>query len=327
MAQITTRQLPTRSPTFLVVGATGNTGGGVVRTLAELLPKSEKFKNHRILAQTRNAKGAVALELAKISNIEVLEKNWTSIDADWLKENEIERIFIAAQNDPTHFTDESLFLTNALQAGIKYVVRISTTKSNIGPATKVYYARTHWAIETMLETDDFKDMAWTSLQPNVFVSVYQPLAEDWLREYKKTGKQTPFKIMLDKDAGVGIIDSHEVGNIAGHLLAQEDPSPHNRKKYVLAGPSDMSAKDIVELVEKHANTKIEDVKYRDTSFADAMLKAGHPPSVAKSLAHAPASGFDGQCSIKVEPTSPEILKLYAPKNHARDQIDAALAKI
>lgn len=315
------------TPTFLIVGATGNTGGGAVRTLAELLPKSDKFKNHRILAQTRNAKGAVAQELAKITNIEVLEKNWTDIDADWLTENEVERIFIAAQNDPTHFTDESLFLNNALQAGIKYVVRISTTKHNIGPATKVYYARTHWAIETMLETDDFNAMAWSSLQPNVFVTVFAPLAEQWLKEYRKSGKKTPFKIMMDKDVGTAVIDSHEVGIIAGHLLAQDDPTPHNKKKYVLAGPSDINGKDFVDLIEKHAKTTVDDVTYRDTSFADAMIEAGHPRPVAKSLANAPVISFDGKCTGSFEPTSPEVLKLYAPKNHAKDMVDATLAKI
>ena len=315
------------TPTFLIVGATGNTGGGAVRTLAELLPKSAKFKNHRILAQTRNAKGAVAQELAKISNIEVLEKNWTDIDADWLKDNEVERIFIAAQNDPTHFTDESLFLTNALQAGVKYVVRISTTRDNIGPATKVYYARTHWAVETMLETDDFKAMSWTSLQPNVFVSVFSPIAENWVKEYRKTGEKTPFKVMADKDAGVSIIDPHEVGYIAGHLLAQEDTKPHNGKKYVLTGPSDITGKEMVELVEQHAKTTVDDVTYRDTSFAEGMIQAGHPPSVAKSLAHAPVISWEGKCSNSYVSTSPEVLDLYTPKNHAKDLIDAALAKI
>lgn len=312
------------SPTFLIVGATGNTGGGAVRTLAELLPKSDKFKTHKIVAQIRNAKGSVAQELAKIPNVEVLEKNWTDIDADWLRANEVERLFVAAQNDPTHFTDESLLLTNALEAGVEYVVRISTTKDNIGPATRVYYARTHWAIETMLETDDFKSLAWTSLQPNTFTSFITPAAEKWLREYRETGQKTPFKLMTDKDAGQAFIDAHEVGNIAGHLLAEADPTPHNRKKYVLAGPSDITGQDIVDLVEKHAGTTVDDVKYRDTSFIDYFPYSG---PVKKALACAPIISWQGKCSVDFEPTSAEILKLYAPRNHAKDQVEEALLKI
>ena len=316
------------APTFLIVGATGNTGRGTVRTLAELLPKSNEFKNHRILAQTRDAKGAVAQELAKIPNIEVLEKNWTDIDADWLKENEIERIFIAAQNSHSHFTDESLLLTNALQAGVKYVVRISTTKANVAPATKVYFARAHWAIETMLETADFEAMSWTSLQPNIFTSNYAFMAANWLNEYRKTGKQTPLKLMADKDAGVGMIDPQEVGQVAGRLLAQVDPTPHNRKKYVLAGPSDITGKDLVDLIEKHAKTTVDQVEYRDVSKRVGFFKeAGYPSPIIKSVAEAPIPIFEGRASMKYEPTSPEILKLYAPRNSAKDQIDAALAKI
>jgi uncharacterized protein YbjT (DUF2867 family) len=68
-------------PAFLIVGATGNTGGGVVKTLASLLPQNDHFSAYRIIALTRDANGSTAKELAEIDNVEVVEKDWTYIDA------------------------------------------------------------------------------------------------------------------------------------------------------------------------------------------------------------------------------------------------------
>lgn len=53
--------------------------------------------------------------------------------------------------------------------------------------------------------------------------------------------------MIDGDSGVAILDAHEVGLIAAHLLASEDTSPHKSNKYVLLGPSNASCKQIVKL--------------------------------------------------------------------------------
>ena len=312
-------------PSILVVGATGNTGRGVVQTLADFASKGQcAFK---IIGLTRDVKSASSKALAALEHVEMLETNWTDIQEDWLQKHEVERVFIASHNGPSHFTDESLFFNRALSAGVKYAVRISTTKSNVSPTTPVWYARNHWAVETMLEQPGFNAMGWTSLQPNVFTSFIGAPAEQWLKTYKETGEKTPFKYMLDGDANVAVVDATEVGIVAAHLLQLQDTKPHHGKKYVVAGPTNLSGKAVVKLIEKYAGTSVDTVIYRDTSIIEGAMAAGMSRNIADSLGKAAASGFNGACSVEHEPTSEELVKLYAPKNGALEAIDKALAAI
>ncbi|RMI89611.1 hypothetical protein CDV36_016653 [Fusarium kuroshium] len=123
------------APTILVVGATGNTGRGVVETLSELL-KTTPFSSHKILALTRSSSGAAAQLLARLPNVELVEQNWVEITLAWLRQHNVERAFIASHNQPNQFAEESTFHLATLQAGVQYVVRISTTAANIRPESK-----------------------------------------------------------------------------------------------------------------------------------------------------------------------------------------------
>lgn len=314
------------TPTLLIVGATGNTGKACIRTVSEEAEGSG-YRDYRIIGLTRDANSTASKELAKIPKVEMMEKNWSLIDADWLREHEIKRIFIAPFNTTTQFTDESLFHNYALEAGVEYVVRISTTKANVGPATPVYYGRQHWAIETMLEQPEFNAMQWTSLQPNVFTGVLKDPAVAWVKEYKETGKKTVFNTMLDGDNGVAVVDPNEVGIVAGKLLVQKDVSRHASQKYVVVGPSDISGKELVAIVEKYAKTTVDDVSYRDVSFVDGLKDYGYAENILPSLKTAPRSSWDGRCSLAAAPTSEGVKELYTPKNGALQEIEAALAAL
>ncbi|RSH95863.1 hypothetical protein EHS25_000956 [Saitozyma podzolica] len=198
------------------------------------------------------------------------------INADWLREHQVQGLFIASHNGPTHFTDESLFLNCALEAGVEYGVRISTTTSNVDPSTTVFYGRNHGGIEAMLSQPEFSAMNGTSLEPNVFSLMVTPIVQDGLEKYRETGQKDPFKLMIDGDNGFAIIDAHEVGVIAAHLLALEDTSPHNSKKYVLIRPSNASGMQIVKPLEKHAGTTVDKVVFRDV-FLDRKYGIGWHP--------------------------------------------------
>lgn len=170
-------------------------------------------------------------------------------------------------------------------------------------------------------------MKWTSLRPNVFISVLAPVLQGWLKNYRETGKKTPLNLMLDGDHPVAIVDSCEVGVIAGHLLASEDASPHASKKYIIVGPQDATGKEMVKILEKHAKTTVDEVNYRDVSWLEQLKGTGYPEYLLPSLSTAPRSSFEGACSLKGSPTSPEVMKLYAPKNGVLDALDAALAEM
>ncbi|KAH6892514.1 hypothetical protein B0T10DRAFT_594274 [Thelonectria olida] len=300
------------APTILVVGATGNTGRGVVQTLSEHLNTSKAFSGHQILAVTRSLSGAAAQSLAALPNVEVAELKWADITADWLRQHDVVRAFIASHNQPSQFTEESGFYLAALNAGVKYVVRISTTAANVRPDCAAYYARTHWAIEALLSSPEFQSLKWTSLQPNIFSNFYLYPAVEFVKAFQKTGKQGPLALVASEDAPVGIIDPSEVGIFAGRLLLEEDVSAHNKAKYVLNGPEDITGRQIVILAEKEIGAKVEDVHFKDTSFIEHMAAQDQETkSLMLSAVHALETAWDGKGSAST--TSKEVLQLGAPK--------------
>ncbi|KAJ5548348.1 hypothetical protein N7513_005582 [Penicillium frequentans] len=315
------------APTILIVGATGNTGRSVVETLPKLLQASNNLSQHRIIALTRSSKSPAAQELAKLPGVELVELNWTEITPDWLREHEVVRVFIASHNEPTQFADESTFHIAALNAGIKYVVRISTTAANVQPDCKAYYARTHWAIETLLSSPEFAAMQWTSLQPNVFTNFYLSNAAELIKKYRKTGKQNTLRLMASEDSPIGVIDPNDVGNFAAHLLSLDDPTAHNKARYVLNGPEDITGKQLVAMVEQYIGTRLEEVSYKDMSFLEMLYEfkyaqTSQSKNVIMSIKHAAEMGWAGKCSAST--TSPEVLKLAAPKGTCADALKALL---
>lgn len=309
---------PIMAPTILIVGATGNTGRSVTETLPNLLNTSNTFSDHRIIALTRSLNSPVAQQLAKLPGVEVLEQNWVEVTADWLREHEVARAFIASHNEPHHFTEESTFHLAALKASVKYVVRISTTAANVRPDCAAYYPRTHWAIEALLSSPEFNSLQWTSLQPNIFSQMYLSTAAELIKQYRKTGKQDTLRLMASEDAPVGIIDPDEIGVFAVHLLSQDDPTVHSKAKYVLNGPEDITGKQIVGMVEQHIGTPVKDVSYKDMSFIDSFVELGAQKSknVILSIKHAPETAWDGKCTAST--TSKEVLEIAAPRRTPAD---------
>jgi hypothetical protein len=60
-------------PSFIIVGATGNTGRAVAETLSAQLQASSVFATQRILALTRSAASSEAQKLGKLPHVEF---NW-----------------------------------------------------------------------------------------------------------------------------------------------------------------------------------------------------------------------------------------------------------
>ncbi|KAJ5833420.1 hypothetical protein N7474_001731 [Penicillium riverlandense] len=315
------------TPTLLIVGATGNTGRSVAETLPKLLQSNNVLPEHRIIALTRSSESPVAQNLAKLPGVEVIEQNWVEINSDWLREHQVTRVFIASHNEPNQFAEESTFHVAALNAGVKYVVRISTTAANVRPDCNAYYPRQHWAIEALLDSPEFANLQWTSLQPNVFSPFYLSTAAEFVKQYRKTGKQGTLQMMASKDAPVGIIDPDDVGVFAAHLLSQKDTTAHNKARYVLNGPEDITGKQIVDMVEQHIGTQVEEVSYKDMSFVDLLYEHIHAPknqskNVILSIKHAAETAWEGECSAST--TSRNVLELAPPKRTPAEVLAALL---
>lgn len=313
------------APTILIVGATGNTGQGVVETLPKLLGPGSALSGHRIIALTRSLENPTAQRFAKLPGVVVLEKNWVQITADWLREHEVVRVFIASHNQPNQFPEESTFHLAALKAGVQYVVRISTTAANVSPDSDAYYPRSHWAIETLLSSPEFRALQWTSLQPNIFSSFYLSSVAQFIKNYRKTGQQETLRLIASQDAPIGIIEAHDVGVFAAHLLAQADTTVHNNARYVMNGPEDITGEQIVKLVEERIGTKVQNVSYKDLLFLDAMVNSAPEGDrhLLLSLKYAPVTAWEGKCTAST--TSKEVLELAAPTRTPVEVLEALLA--
>ncbi|KAL2836310.1 hypothetical protein BJY01DRAFT_252041 [Aspergillus pseudoustus] len=301
------------SPTVLIVGATGNTGRSVTETLPSLLQRSNALSKHRVIGLTRSLESPTEKQLAKLPGVEMMEKNWVEITADWLREHQVVRAFIASHNNPNQFAEESTFHLASLEA-------------------QAYYARTHWAIESLLGSPEFQSMLWTSLQPNVFSQFYLSSAAEFIQNYRQSGVRGPLRLHASKNAPVGIIDPTEVGIFAAYLLASDDPAAHNKAKYVLNGPEDIAGAQIVELVEQHTGLKLkdEDITYKDlVTFADSYCdyqwaQTGEAGNVITYIKYALETGWDGKCTAST--TSKEVLELAAPKRTPAEVLRALLSE-
>ncbi|KAK4195141.1 hypothetical protein QBC40DRAFT_289579 [Triangularia verruculosa] len=303
---------------ILVVGSTGNTGRSVVETLSKLSTKP-------IIALTRSLDGPVAKHFATLPRVQVLEKNWVDITAEWLQEHKVERAFIASHIQPNQFAEESKFHLAALHAGVQYVVRISTTAPNVRPDCEAYYGRNHWAVEALLSTPEFSSgsLQWTSLQPNNFSTFWLFTAAEFIKQYRKTGKQDTLRLVASEEGPVGIVDADDVGRCAAHLLLQEDVSPHHKAKYVVNGPADITGREIVRLVEEHIGTRVDSVGFKDVSFIEHLVAASQETkSVVLSMKHSPVPSWDGKCTAST--TSEAVLKLAAPTRTPAEVLRAML---
>ncbi|KAK8036481.1 NAD(P)-binding protein [Apiospora marii] len=254
------------APTILVVGATGNTGRSTVTAPSQMLKQeggSSPFAGHRILALTRSAQSPAAQHLATLPRVEVLEFNWADVSERWLREQEVQRAFVASAVDPAQFSTESGFLLAALRAGVEYVVRISTTAPNT---------------------------------------------------YRETGGKPdgPLRVLANPDAPIGVIDADDIGPIAARLLVHEDLSVHNRGKYTINGPEDVTGREMVAMVEQQIGAPVKEVSYKDMSYVETMAAADpEHRTLILSIQHAMEVLWQGGASAAT--TSKEILEIAAPR--------------
>ncbi|CAK9188795.1 unnamed protein product [Sphagnum troendelagicum] len=311
------------SLSILVVGATGNTGISVVKNLSQLLSSLPSSSNvpRQIIALTRNANSAVSKQLAQLNHVKVIEKDWTSINSAWLTEAKVARVYLAPHNLPHQFVDESKFLIACKAAKIEYLVKLSTDIHFIGPDSFIYYGRSHWAIENLLEQPEFRQLNWTVLRANFFIGTIISTSIDWL---KKNKTNDPMPLLLDEKAPVALIDPEDVGEAAAKLLALNDPSPHYEKKYNLSGPEDVTGNDVVSILEQITHRKIEGDYKNLAPFIALREQGGYPESTWDSLEYGINKIlWTGVSRLANTPTSPELLLLSPPHSTVKEFIQRA----
>ncbi|KER00031.1 hypothetical protein AUEXF2481DRAFT_1482 [Aureobasidium subglaciale EXF-2481] len=296
------------TPTILVVGATGNTGRKVVETLPSLPKSSQSLSGHRILCLTRSAQSDAVQKPAKIPGTKLVEQNWVNVIAAWLKEHNVERFYV-----------------NCLRAGVKYVVRISTTANAVRSDSIAYYQRAHWDIESLSSSPPYDKLRWTSLQPHIFLPISLAPAAEFIKEYRKTGQQQKLSLFVDENTPADLIDPDDVGRAAVHLIASDDFSSYDHKRLVLNGPEEITGSQIVELVGKHIGAKVKEVVWNDSSLIEQMAEQSpENKNIILDVKNAAQEYWDS--GIKDAPTSREILDLCPPKRTATDPLEELLKR-
>ncbi|KEF55880.1 uncharacterized protein A1O9_07460 [Exophiala aquamarina CBS 119918] len=303
------------SPAILIAGSTSNTGTTVVETLSQLVDTNKAFAGYKILALTRNKNGATPRRFAKLLHVQVVEKSYTEVTADWLRQHEVKRSFIASQAPPHQFSEESEFNVALLKAGVEYHVQIATAPMNMRRDNSAYYARSHWAVEQQLNAPEFEKLKWTSIRPNLFMTDYLKNAVEFVKKFRETGEQGMLRLAIAEDMLFPVIHPGDVGVVAAHLLMTENPAFYNRGQYTLNGPENTNGAETLELVGQAIGTKVKDVRYKDISSLfhstiESAVSFGFPRKLMSTI----YTSFDGawQGEWNDWPTSEPLVELGIP---------------
>jgi hypothetical protein len=135
-------------------------------------------------------------------------------------------------------------------------------------------------------------------------------ALELIKEHKKTGKQGPLSMIMDTNSPNAVIDSYDFGLFAAHLLASEQTEKHNKAKYVLTGPEDVTGEQIVKLVEGYLGEPVKDVKYKDFSVIDAWAESlPEQRTLIKAIGRGGGAIWGGSA---LETRSKEVPGIYTP---------------
>ncbi|KAK4540691.1 hypothetical protein LTR36_009022 [Oleoguttula mirabilis] len=138
--------------------------------------------------------------------------------------------------------------------------------------------------------------------------------------YKKECKKGQLGLMLPEDAPTALTHAPEIGIFAAYLLAEEDTTKHNRRKYVLNGLKDLTGKDLVKLVKARIGTGIDDIEYLSFTVLESMVaNTPYSKNVISTISHALNVTLEGKATNVT--TSKEFYEIAPP---LADEVKAML---
>jgi uncharacterized protein YbjT (DUF2867 family) len=194
-----------------VVGATGNTGRGVVKELTQL--------GHTPICVVRNPDkarevlgGDAKTVVAELNDRPALEKAFKGVIS----------VFVVTGHNPNMVEQQNNVLDAALAAGVQYLVRVSGSRFFILPDSPSVIGRGHYAIEERLRGSGIK---WVILRPGFFMQNTFGQAAS----IKNDGK---IVLPFPADLPFAFIDVRDTAVAARVLL---DPAPHVGEVYEFTG--------------------------------------------------------------------------------------------
>jgi uncharacterized protein YbjT (DUF2867 family) len=242
---------------ILVTGATGLTGGAIVRKLSE--------RGVAVRALVRSASKAEALARVHDVTIAVGDMAKPETLGDALRG--IDRAMLISSSAPSMLEVQTTFVDAARTAGVAHVVKLSGIIPDVDSAFR--FARMHGLAEKHLEASG---MIFTHLRAGEFMPAY-------FRQIPNiVGKNALMLPMAT--ARIASIDVGDLADVAAHVLTT---SGHDRKIYRLTGPE---ASSMDEIAQKLSSAIGRTIRYVDVPPEDArraQVAAGMPEYLADGL--------------------------------------------
>jgi NAD(P)H dehydrogenase (quinone) len=196
-----------------VVGATGNTGRAVVKELNSLGQDPVCIVRNADKAREvlgADAKTAVVAELTDRAALEKALQGVTSV-------------FVVTGHNPQMAEQQNTVLDAALQAGAKYLVRVSGGRMVVGPDSESVVGRGHHAVEERLRASA---IGWVILRPGLFM-------QNTLAQAALIKSDSKMVLPFAKDLPLALTDVRDTGAVGARILL--DPAPHAGKTYEFTG--------------------------------------------------------------------------------------------
>jgi uncharacterized protein YbjT (DUF2867 family) len=198
--------------TIAVVGATGNTGRSVMKELKAL--GQNPVGVVRNAEKAREVLGAdTKVAVAELSDKAALEKALAGVDT----------VFLVTGHNPQMGEQQSNVVDAAVQAGAKYLVRLSAGPAVAAADSPTAVGRAHHAVDEKMRNSK---IGWVILRPGLFMQNVLGQA---------AGIKSDSKIVMPypADFPLALIDVRDTGAVAARILA--DPAPHAGKTYEFTG--------------------------------------------------------------------------------------------
>jgi uncharacterized protein YbjT (DUF2867 family) len=280
--------------TVLVCGATGTTGGAVLRQL-----RGDRVD---VRALTRSPESA---ERLRRDGVAAVVADLADPDSLAPALEGVEAVYVANPVSPELGEHEGNLARAAAQAGVAHLVKLSVIGA--GADAPITFGRLHGEAEAAVRD---AGVPWTMLKPNGFMQ--NTLA--WAPQIPSGTIRGPVM-----HARWAVIDVRDIAAVAARVL--EAPAQHAGHSYVLTGAEAPSPHEQVEILSEVLERPLETQDLPIEAAQEAMRSAGVPAQTVEWLGELwrmYASGAAEQTSPDVERLtgrSPYTYRQFAEDHH------------
>jgi uncharacterized protein YbjT (DUF2867 family) len=235
-----------------VIGATGNTGRAVVKELRQL--GQDPICIVRNVDKAREVLGANAkTAVAELTDRPALEKALAGVES----------VFVVTGHNPQMGEQQNNVIDAALQAGVKYLVRLSAGRAVATADSPTAVGRAHHTVDERLRNSK---IGWVILRPGLFM-------QNVLGQAAAIKSDSKMVMPYAKDFPLALIDVRDTGAVAARILV--DPAPHAGKSYEFTGATTNNG-DFADVFSQVLGRKIAYVGVTVEQNEQAMKARGMP---------------------------------------------------